>query len=402
VRLALGVTGCIAAYKAIDVMRGLQKAGVSVQVILTRSALEFVAPLPFESLSQRPVITGMFQPGDNRAIEHIRVAQESELLAVVPATANIIGKFAAGIADDFLSTLYLACPAPVVMAPAMNVNMWTHPAVRENIGKLRERGVFFIDPESGPLACGMQGEGRLAEVDVIVDGILGRLKCDSSMAGLKVLITAGPTIEDIDPVRFISNRSSGKMGFALARVARLRGADVTLISGPTELVPPAGVNVQRVRSAGEMSRAVMEHFADANIVIMSAAVADYTPASVSAQKIKKGAASASIDLVPTEDILASLGSARGNRTLVGFAAETENLVENARGKLERKKLDMIVANDVSSGVFGCDSAAVQVILPGRDPIAVGEASKFEIAGRIIDVILQIREDRPETPGRRAL
>ncbi len=399
-KVALGVTGCIAAYKAIEVMRGLQKAGVSVQVILTRSAREFVAQLPFEALSQQPVITDMFRPGENRAIEHIRVAQESDLLAVVPATANIIGKFAAGIADDFLSTLYLSCPAPALLAPAMNVEMWNHPAVRHNVSLLAKRGVMFIEPESGELACGMQGEGRLAAVDVIVSGILRSLARGVSMTGLRVLVTAGPTIEDIDPVRFISNRSSGKMGYSIARAASMRQADVVLVSGPTDLPPPAGVQFEPVRSAEEMYRAVLKHFPEIDILVMAAAVSDYSPATYAGHKLKKRRADVSIDLKPTRDILLTLGQMKARQVLVGFAAETENLLENAREKMERKNLDFIVANDAASGVFGADSATVQILRPDMEPFEIKNATKLEIAGHILDEALRIHTVIVNAGGRR--
>ena len=251
-KVALGITGCIAAYKAIEVMRGLQKAGISVQVILTRSGAQFVTPLTFESLSAQNVITDMFQQGQNRDIHHISVAQSIQLLAVVPATANILGKFAHGIADDFLSTLYLSNPAPVLLAPAMNVEMWNHPAVRSNVEILKGRGHYFVNPEPGPLACGMEGEGRLASVDVIVARIVEALRTGESLAGMRVLVTAGPTVEDIDPVRFLSNRSSGKMGYAVAQAARQRGAEVFLVSGPTALKAPSGVRFVPVRSAAQI------------------------------------------------------------------------------------------------------------------------------------------------------
>jgi phosphopantothenoylcysteine decarboxylase/phosphopantothenate--cysteine ligase len=290
VKIALGVTGCIAAYKSIEVMRGLQKAGVDVQVILTRSAAEFVTPLTFESLSAKNVIVDMFQPGQNRDIHHISLAQSIQLLAVVPATANILGKFAHGIADDFLSTLYLSNPAPVLLAPAMNVGMWHHPAVQANVEILKTRGNGFVNPESGQLACGMEGEGRLASVEAIVDRILEVLRAGESLAGLKVLVTAGPTVEDIDPIRFISNRSSGKMGYAVAETARRRGAEVFLVSGPTALKPPSGVHFIQIRSAEQMKDAVLSLYPEMDIVVKAAAVADYRPVEAATQKIKKNGA----------------------------------------------------------------------------------------------------------------
>jgi phosphopantothenoylcysteine decarboxylase/phosphopantothenate--cysteine ligase len=385
VKIALGVTGCIAAYKAIEVMRDLQKAGVSVQVILTRSGAEFVTPLTFESLSGLNVITEMFPPGQNRDIRHISVAQSIELLAVVPATANILGKFAHGIADDFLSTLYLSNPAPVLIAPAMNVEMWHHPAVQANVDILKARGHHFVDPEPGQLACGMEGEGRLAGVDVIVGRILELLRTGTSLAGLKVLVTAGPTIEDIDPVRFLSNRSSGKMGYAVAHVARQRGAEVFLISGPTHLKALSGIHFVPVRSAAQMKEAVLQHYAAVDIVVKAAAVADYCPARPAAQKIKKGKEGMTLDLERTEDILGLLGKEKKNQILVGFAAETENLLDTARTKLERKNLDLLVANDVSKGVFGADSSTVHILSRTGDPILLEEQSKTAIAGKILDL-----------------
>jgi phosphopantothenoylcysteine decarboxylase / phosphopantothenate---cysteine ligase len=390
VKIALGVTGCIAAYKAIEIMRGLQKAGVSVQVILTRSAAEFVTPLTFESLSGQNVIVDMFQPGQNREIHHISVAQSIQLLAVAPATANILGKFANGIADDFLSTLYLSSPAPVLIAPAMNVEIWHHPAVRANIDVLRARGHYFVDPEPGHLACGMEGEGRLAAVERIVAIILEALRVVSSMAGLKVLVTAGPTVEDIDPVRFLSNRSSGKMGYAVAETALQRGAEVFLVSGPTGLTPPSRAHFVPVRSAAEMRDAVLKLFPEMDIVVKAAAVADYRPIETSIQKIKKRNAAMTLHLAQTEDILDLLGKQKRKQILIGFAAETEHLLESAREKLKRKNLDMLVANDVSSGVFGSDTATVQILNRSGETITLQEQSKRVIAGKILELAQTIR------------
>jgi phosphopantothenoylcysteine decarboxylase/phosphopantothenate--cysteine ligase len=389
-KIALGVTGCIAAYKSIEVMRGLQKAGVSVQVILTRSAAEFVTPLTFESLSAQSVITEMFEPGQNRDIHHISVAQSIQLLAVVPATANILGKFANGIADDFLSTLYLSNPAPVLIAPAMNVEMWHHPAVKANVEILKARGHHFVDPEPGPLACGMEGEGRLASVDVIVGRILEILHSGESLAGLKVLVTAGPTVEDIDPIRFISNRSSGKMGYAVAQVAIQRGAEVYLVSGPTHLAAPSRAKVIQVRSAAQMKDAVLKLYPEMDIVVKAAAVADYRPGEPAAQKIKKSGDSMRLKLVRTDDILEILGKQKKHQILVGFAAETERLLESAKTKLARKNLDLLVANDVSTGVFGSDSSTVHILSPGESPVTLQDQSKLAIAGKILDMALSLR------------
>lgn len=396
-KIALGVTGCIAAYKAIEVMRGLQKLGISVQVVMTRSAREFVTPLTFEALSSQNVITDMFRRGGNLSIQHIQIAQEIRLLAVVPATANVLGKFAHGIADDFLSTLYLSCPAPVVLVPAMNVEMWNHPAVRQNVEILKARGHQFINPEAGALACGMYGEGRLAEVDTIVSGIMGALDCNCSMAGLRILVTAGPTVEDIDPVRFLSNRSSGRMGYAVAQAARSRGAEVTLVAGPTHLPVPEGVTHVPVRSAAEMKDAVLQRFPDTNVVVMAAAVADYRPAGYAEQKIKKENLPASIPLLPTEDILLSLGEAKQHQVLVGFAAETEKLLCRAREKMSRKNLDLIVANDAASGVFGSDSATVHILSPVGETVTLKESTKHEVANRILDIVQRIYSSRTAPP-----
>jgi len=393
VKVGLGVTGCIAAYKAVEVMRGLQKAGVLVQVVLTRSARRFIGPLTFEALSGQPVITDLFRSGRNLSIEHIQLAQEIQLLAVVPATANILGKFARGIADDFLSTLYLSCPAPVLLAPAMNVEMWRHPAVRANVDILRKRAHFFVDPEEGALACGMQGEGRLADTNLIVGRILEVLRRGGSLSGQKILVTAGPTVEDIDPIRFLSNRSSGKMGYAVAQAAWQQGAEVVLVSGPTALDPPAGVRTISVRSADEMKNAVLELYPQMDIVIKAAAVADYRPAAYAPDKIKKSAQPASLSLVPTDDILAQLGAAKKNQVLVGFTAESRDLLKRAREKMARKNLDLIVANDVSSGVFGSDSATVHILLPTGETVTVENCSKLEIAHRILDLTLQVQKLR---------
>jgi phosphopantothenoylcysteine decarboxylase / phosphopantothenate---cysteine ligase len=390
-KVALGVTGCIAAYKSIEVMRGLQKAGVSVQVVLTRSGAEFVTPLAFESLSGQSVIMDMFNPGLNRDIQHISLAQSIQLLAVVPATANILAKFAHGIADDFLSTLYLSNPSPVLIAPAMNVEMWRHTAVRDNVEILRARGHHFVDPEPGMLACGMEGDGRLASVDSIVNKILDVLRCNHDLAGLKILVTAGPTIEDIDPIRFISNRSSGKMGYAVARVAAQRGAEVFLVSGPVNLKPPSGVHYISVRSAEQMKNAVLRLYGDMNVVVKAAAVADYRPSAPAAQKIKKDDGAKTLVLERTDDILAILGKEKKHQFLIGFAAETENVMDFAQEKLKKKNLDLMVANNVSHGVFGEDSATVHFIRSDSDPVTLTEQSKDAIANKLLDLALSMQK-----------
>ena len=384
-KVVLGVTGCIAAYKAIEVMRGLQKGGASVRVILTRSAQKFVAPLTFEALSGENVLTDMFPSRPDVDFPHIRIVQNAQLLAVVPATANILGKFAHGIADDLLSTAYLSCAAPVLLAPAMNVEMWNNQAVRENVEILVRRGHHIVEPEAGTLACGMEGEGRLADVGAIVSRILELVKCDGELAGLRVLVTAGPTVEDIDPVRFLSNRSSGKMGYAVATAARLRGASVVLVSGPTALPAPPGIEVVRVQSASEMKEAVLRFYPSADIVVKAAAVSDYRPVSSAARKMKRGPENLTLDLTPNDDILALLGSRKSSQVLIGFAAETGDIVDNAREKLIRKKLDLIVANDVSKRVFGEDSATVHIISPSGEDEILREQSKLAIANRILDI-----------------
>ncbi len=394
-KVALGVTGCIAAYKAVEIMRGLQKAGVSVQVILTRSGAQFVSPLTFESLSGQNVIADMFQPGQNRDINHISLAQSIQLLVVAPATANILGKFAHGIADDFLSTLYLSNPAPVLIAPAMNVEMWHHPAVRANVEILKNRGHHFVNPEPGPLACGMEGEGRLANVDVIVRRILELLRGGESLAGLKVLVTAGPTVEDLDPVRFLSNRSSGKMGYAVAQAAFQKGAEVFLVSGPTGLKAPSGVQVFQVRSAAEMKDSVLKIYPEMDIVVKAAAVADYRPSQAAVQKMKKSGNTMTLKLDRTEDILELLGKIKKKQILIGFAAETEHLLKSARGKLIKKNLDLIVANDVSHGVFGADSATVHILGERGKSLTLRDQSKLAIANKLLDLAYEISVSRKD-------
>jgi phosphopantothenoylcysteine decarboxylase / phosphopantothenate---cysteine ligase len=396
--VALGVTGCIAAYKAVEVLRGLQKRGAGVRVVMTRHATEFVGPLTFQSISGYPVIAAMFAPTEDPEIKHIQLAQEIDLLLVAPATANTLAKFANGIADDFLSTLYISTTAPVLVAPAMNVEMWAHPATRENVRRLRERGVHFIDPEEGYLACRTVGAGRLAEPNEIVHQaceIIGVTACPQDLRGERVLITAGPTQEAIDPVRFLSNRSSGKMGYAVAEAALARGADVTLITGPVSISPPGNARTISVRSAAEMYAAVKDNLEEATMVVMSAAVADYRPASVQQQKIKKNGNTLVLDLEPTDDILAAVARDSGSRVVIGFAAETENLIENARKKLDEKRADLIVANDVSVSDSGFDVDTNRIALVSSDGVVeLPLLSKLEAAGRIIDAALLIRSARP--------
>jgi phosphopantothenoylcysteine decarboxylase / phosphopantothenate---cysteine ligase len=390
--VVLGVTGCIGAYKACEVLRELQRRGADVRVVMTAAATRFVSPMTFEALSRHPVFHDQWAPGANGDIRHISLADEADLLLVAPATADILGKFARGIADDALSTLYLATRAPVLVAPAMNVNMLEHPAVQENVATLRARGVGVVEPGSGYLACGWLGKGRLAEVEEIVDAAFAVLARRRDLEGETVLVTAGPTLEDIDPVRFVSNRSSGKMGYRLAEAARDRGAKVTLVSGPTSLEAPHGVEVVSVRSAEEMRRAVAERVGPATVVIAAAAVSDYRPAAASPSKIKKGDGPMRLDLVRTPDILQGLGEAKGARVLVGFAAETEDLVANARRKLEAKNLDLVVANDVTAegAGFGADTNSVVLLRRDGARVDVPVASKREVAERILDEVRALR------------
>ena len=364
--VVLGVTGCIGAYKACEVLRELQKRDVDVQVVMTEAATRFVSPLTFEALSRHAVFTDQFALGEQSDIRHISLADAADLLLVAPATANSLAKFARGIADDALSTLYTATTAPVVVAPAMNVNMFDHPAVTENLEILRSRGVRIVEPGAGYLACGWLGKGRLAEVPEIVEAALVALARRRDLAGETVLVTAGPTVEDIDPVRFLSNRSSGRMGYRVAEAARDRGARVILVSGPTALSAPSGIERVAVRSAEEMARAVGDRVGEAGVVVMAAAVADYRSATVSPTKVKKTAGPATLELVRTSDILRSLGQAKGERTLVGFAAETDHVIENARKKLREKNLDLMVANDVSREGAGFGTESNAAVLLDRD------------------------------------
>jgi phosphopantothenoylcysteine decarboxylase/phosphopantothenate--cysteine ligase len=397
-KIALGVTGGVAAYKAAELVRRLQQEKLDVQVVMTRSAQEFITPLTFAALTGQKVITDMFSSADSApanvesAIEHIAVAQRIDLLLVAPATADILGKFANGIAEDFLSTLYLATKAPVIVAPAMNVNMWEHAATQRNIAMLRERGVHVVDPDEGYLACGMTGSGRLAATETIAKKVCDVLGLRHDLAGQTILITAGPTCEDIDPVRFLTNRSSGKMGFALAEAAHRRGARVVLVSGPTDLKIPDGVDWVPVRATEEMHRTVRERAASANIVIMAAAVSDYRPAAQHEQKLKRGEGSFTLELEPTPDILAELGREKHGQILVGFAAETNAVAENARGKLARKGAEMIVANDVTQEGAGFDTDTNIVTLYLRDgrEIPLPKMSKFEVANQILDRVVEIQ------------
>src|SRR5580698_5842632 len=399
-KLALGVTGGVAAYKAAELVRRLQQEKLDVQVVMTRAAQEFITPLTFAALTGQKVITDIFATTGSApanvesAIEHIAVAQRIDLLLVAPATADILGKFANGIAEDFLSTLYLATKAPVVVAPAMNVNMWEHPATQQNLAALGARGVHVVDPDEGYLACGMVGSGRLAATETIAKKVCDVLGLRHDYAGQTVLVTAGPTCEDLDPVRFLTNRSSGKMGYALAEAAHRRGARVTLVSGPTDLKVPDGVDWVPVRSTEQMHDAVRSRLVESNVIVMAAAVADYKPATQHDKKIKRSESTFTLELEPNPDILAELGREKGNRILVGFAAETDNVAENARGKLARKSADMIVANDVTQqgAGFDTDTNIVTMYLPDAPELSLPKMNKFDVANRIFDQALSIRKN----------
>ncbi len=393
----LGVGGGIAAYKAAELARALMERGISVRVVMTRAATEFIQPLTFAALTGNQVITDLFGASSpeetlSSAVEHIAVAQENDVLVVAPATAGLIAKLAHGIADGFLTTLYLAFTGPVVLAPAMNTNMWRHAATQANLQLLRGRGHVFVEPEDGILACGTVGPGRLADPAAIAAVVANQLSHRRDLAGETVLITAGPTQEPLDPVRFISNRSSGKMGYALANAASARGAKVILVAGPVALADPPGMAVVHVRTARQMRQAVFDHLDQSTIIIKAAAVADYHLAEIPKHKVKKTAMRLSIELDPTPDILAEVGRNKGDRLLIGFAAETENLVEEARRKLESKHCDMVVANLVGDRGTGFESEENEVALVTRmgDIVHVGRAPKREIADRIFDAVLNLR------------
>jgi len=397
-RITLGVTGGVAAYKSAELVRRLQQEGHSVQVVMTRAACEFVTPLTFAALSGQKVITDLFPKSStgeanlDSAIEHIAVAQRTDLLLVAPATADILAKFARGLADDFLSTLYLASTAPVIVAPAMNVNMWQHAATQENLAVLKARGVHIVEPNAGYLACGMTGPGRLAELDEILKVVQEIAQTKRDLAGETLLVTAGPTCEDIDPVRYITNRSSGKMGYAVAEAGARRGAKVTLISGPTALAAPEGVERVDVRTAEEMLVAARKHFPSCSLAVFAAAVADYRPAEPASSKIKRSKEALTIRLEPNTDILATLAKEKGERIIVGFAAETDRVAENARKKLAQKNADLIVANDVTAEGAGFDHDTNIVTLFSRDgrDLPLPRMSKAEVAERILDEAVRLR------------
>lgn len=399
-KVALGVSGGIAAYKAAELVRLLQDKGIRVQVVMTRAAQEFVRPLTFAALSGEKVITDLFGPPSEiqsanieSAIEHIAVAQGIDVLVVAPATADVIAKFAHGEANDFLTTLFVATTAPIVIAPAMNVNMWENAATQANIEVLRARGAQVVSPDSGYLACGMVGAGRLAANDKIVEAVLAALGATPDLVGETVLVTAGGTREPIDPVRYIGNRSSGKMGYALAEAALRRGAKVVLISGPTNLKPPTGAEFIGIQTAREMHLAVLNQFERASVIIKAAAVADFTVRNASTQKIKREGAM-TLDLEPTPDILAVVAAQKGNRIVVGFAAETQDVLENARKKMLAKGVDAMVVNDVSQPGIGFDSERNRVsILTPAGVEHVPEMSKWEVAHRVLDAVVKLRATR---------
>lgn len=400
--IALGVSGGIGAYKAVEVARGLQKRGHDVVAIMTASATRFVGPVTFEAITRHRVITDQFETGANSDIEHIALASSIQLLLVAPATANIIGKFANGLADDFLTTLYTATRAPVLMAPAMNTQMFEHEAVRANLATLAKRGVRFVEPGEGYLACGWIGKGRLAEPEAICDAADAWLKPDASLAGTRFVVTAGPTYEDIDPVRYVGNRSSGRMGFAIADEASRRGASVTLISGPVTIAEPMAREIVHVRSAEQMHRAVLERSVGADAVVMAAAVADYTPEHPASQKVKKGEGPLTLVLRRTPDILKALGERRaaigGGPLLIGFAAETQDVVGYATEKLRSKQVDLIVANDVSRTDAGFEVDTNEVTLVSEDEARrIPLQSKARIAAAILDRVTELLEARGSAP-----
>ncbi len=396
-KVILGVGGGIAAYKAAELARAFMERGATVQVVLTASAGEFIRPLTFAALTNQKVITDLFGSGSadevlSSSVEHIRVAQENDVLVVAPTTADLLAKFASGLAPDFLTTLYLAFTGKVILAPAMNTNMWHHAATQDNVERLAARGNYILPPDEGLLACGTTGPGRLPDPAWIAEAVVTIGHPRKDLDGETILITAGPTQEAIDPVRFISNHSSGKMGYAIAAAAACRGARVILISGPVDLPQPYGVELVAVTSAAEMRDAVMGHLSDATIIVKSAAVADYHVANPAPQKLKKTPARMSLELDPTVDILAEVGRNKGDRLLIGFAAETQNLVSEGRRKMETKNADMVVANLVSTeGIgFGADVNEVTLVLRTGGVIQLPRATKRAVADEIFDHALKLR------------
>lgn len=390
--LILGVTGGIAVYKAVELLRLLTKAGATVHVVMTQAATEFVTPLTFQTLSGNPVHSELFNLITEQEIGHISLADRADLFIIAPATANFVGKLAGGLADDLLSTTVMATKAPVLIVPAMNVNMYDNPIYQENETRLKRHGYHFVEPATGWLACGWEGKGKMQEPAIIIEEAINSLTV-KDMAGIKLLVTAGPTREELDPVRYISNHSSGRMGFAIARSARLRGAEVTLVSGPVSIAAPFGVELSTVTTAAEMQSAVISQATAADVIIKAAAVADYKPLRRAEEKIKKKSDEAGISLVKTADILAELGKMKqSGQTLIGFAAETENLLENATAKLKEKNLDMIVANDVSAegAGFNGDTNIVRFIMADGRSEELPLMSKEKVAGEILDRVMALR------------
>ena len=391
--VVIGVTGGIAVYKALDVISALRKKDIEVHVIMTESASKFVNPLTFQSISQNMVVTDMFAEPKAWEIQHISLAQKADLMLIAPATANVIGKISNGIADDMLSTTVMATKAKVLIAPAMNTNMYQNPIVQNNISKLKDFGYKFIEPASGRLACGDIGIGKLADVNTIVERVIEELEDkEQDLLGKKVLVSAGPTIAPIDPVRYITNRSNGKMGYAIAKEARDRGAEVILVSGPTNLEPPKNVKIINIKTNEEMKKEILQNFKWADIVIKSAAVADYKPKEYSKEKIKKGEGDLNICLTRDNDILKFLGEIKTHQVLVGFAAESNNVLENAERKLKNKNLDFIVANDITSSDtgFGSEDNKVVILSKNNEKLELEKMSKKEVASNIFDMILEKR------------
>ena len=394
-RVALGVTGSIAAYKAVNLLRSLTRQGAAVSVVMTRAATKFVTPMTFEVLSGRPVTTDLFEA--HQEMKHLSIPEEANVIVVAPATANFLAKAAIGLADDVLSTMLLTSRCPLIVAPAMDGDMWTHPTVQDHVRTLRSRGAIVLDPEEGPLASGMIAQGRLAAESRILDAIEHALLPLSDLKGQRILVSAGPTQEAIDPVRYISNRSSGKMGYALAEAARNRGADVILVSGPTALAPPAGVRIVPVTTAKDMAEAMSTHFNWASVVIMAAAVADFLPKTPASQKLKKGTAAVPpLELEQAPDILAMLSARRTSQILVGFAAETQQLIQHATGKLNAKGLDLIVANDVTQAGagFGSDQNAATILSRTGMQLALSLRPKTQLAHDILSTIVQFAKNEP--------
>lgn len=398
-RIILGVTGGIAAYKAVELLRELVNRGSKVYVTMTQNATRFVGPITFQTLSGHPVLTDIFQTDEDWRIGHISVTEQADCFVIAPATANIIGKIASGIADDMLSTMIMACRAPKVIAPAMNENMWESPFVKRNIRILKDAGYRIVEPETGELACGTYGKGRLANIEDIIEEIIDVLT-EKDLSGEKILVTAGPTREAIDPVRFISNPSTGKMGFAIAKVAKRRGADVVLISGPVTLKPPRGIETYFVKSAVEMRDIVLKHYYTCSAVIKAAAVSDFAPDRIYTEKIKKGKNGIFIRLKLNPDILEELGGIKGERILVGFAAETDNLLENAMEKIRKKNLDFIVVNDVTStnAGFGADTNKVYIVDSSGRVEDLPLMSKEEVASKILDRIVELKNRKNKENG----